>query len=62
VFIFLGLGYANVRDNPLIVELAAKYKASTAQIVLAWHLARGTVVVPKSANIERQKENINASP
>jgi len=52
-------GYANVRDNPLIVELAAKYKASTAQIVLAWHLARGTVVVPKSANIERQKENIN---
>lgn len=52
-------GYGDVRSDPLIVELAAKYKVSPAQVVLAWHLARGIVIVPKSANAERQKENIN---
>lgn len=54
-------GYNNVRSDPLIVELAAKYKVAPAQIVLAWHLARGVVVVPKSSNAERQKENVNVS-
>lgn len=52
-------GYNNVRSDPLIVELAAKYKVAPAQVVLAWHLARGVVVVPKSSNVERQKENVN---
>ncbi|CCM04047.1 uncharacterized protein FIBRA_06206 [Fibroporia radiculosa] len=52
-------GYSNTLTNPLIVELAGKYKVSAAQIVLAWHLSRGVVVVPKSSNAERQKENLN---
>ncbi|OCH92194.1 Aldo/keto reductase [Obba rivulosa] len=51
-------GYKNVLTNPLIVELAEKYKVSSAQIVLAWHLARGVVAVPKSSNPQRQKDNI----
>jgi len=52
-------GYATVRQDPLIVELAEKYKVSPAQIILAWHLAYGTTAVPKSSNVDRQKENIN---
>jgi len=47
-----------VRADPTIVELAAKYNASAAQIILAWHIARGTSAVPKSTDRERQRENI----
>ncbi|TFK36517.1 reductase AKOR2 [Crucibulum laeve] len=51
-------GYSTVRSDPLILELAAKYKATPNQVILAWHMALGTVIVPKSENNERQKENI----
>ncbi|KAJ8690294.1 hypothetical protein PTI98_011734 [Pleurotus ostreatus] len=52
-------GYSQVLGDPLIIELAAKYKASPAQVVLAWHLARGTTAVPKSTSEAHQKENLN---
>ncbi|KAH9939301.1 reductase AKOR2 [Epithele typhae] len=52
-------GYDTVRKDPTILELAAKYGVSGGQIVLAWHVARGVAVVPKSANEQRQKDNIN---
>ncbi|KAJ3556148.1 hypothetical protein NM688_g2181 [Phlebia brevispora] len=52
-------GYKMVREDPLIVGLAEKYKVKPTQIILAWHLARGVGVVPGSKNPEHQKENIN---
>ena len=52
-------GYDTVRSDPTIVELAEKYKVSPAQIILAWHVARGVVVVPRSSNASRQKDNLN---
>jgi glycerol 2-dehydrogenase (NADP+) len=55
-------GHATVRGDPLIIELAAKYKVSPAQIILAWHVARGVVAVPKSQDPVRQKENITLPP
>ncbi|KAF7421277.1 hypothetical protein PC9H_011799 [Pleurotus ostreatus] len=51
-------GYQNVLTNPTITDLADKYGVSPAQIVLAWHVARGVGAVPKSSNEERQKQNI----
>ena len=51
-------GYDIVRSDPTISELAAKYGVSPTQIVLAWHVARGVSAVPKSANPQRQKDNI----
>ncbi|KAF8958431.1 NADP-dependent oxidoreductase domain-containing protein [Flammula alnicola] len=51
-------GYSVVRSDPLIVSLAEKYKVTPTQVIFAWHLSRGTVIVPKSENNERQKENI----
>ncbi|KDQ24183.1 putative aldo-keto reductase [Pleurotus ostreatus PC15] len=51
-------GYQDVLTNPTIVELAGKYGVAPAQVVLAWHVARGVVAVPKSSNKERQKQNI----
>jgi len=52
-------GKEAVRADPVIVDLAGKYCVSTAQIILAWHIGRGTAVVPKSANRDRQRENID---
>ncbi|KAJ7353339.1 reductase AKOR2 [Mycena albidolilacea] len=48
-----------VRNDPVIVELAAKYSVTPTQIILAWHLSRNVVVIPKSTDEERQKENHN---
>lgn len=55
------LGYNNVREDPLIVSLAEKYNVTPTQIVFSWHLKRNTVIVPKSENSDRQKENITVS-
>ncbi|KAJ3743093.1 NADP-dependent oxidoreductase domain-containing protein [Lentinula detonsa] len=52
-------GYSKVRNDPVIVRIAQKLAATPNQVILAWHLFRETVVVPKSANEERQRENIN---
>ncbi|PIL36981.1 transporter [Ganoderma sinense ZZ0214-1] len=51
-------GYAAVREDPTIVELAGKYKVSPVQVILAWHVARGIAAVPKSSDAQRQKDNI----
>ncbi|KAF8908095.1 NADP-dependent oxidoreductase domain-containing protein [Gymnopilus junonius] len=51
-------GYSKVRADPLIVSIAEKYKVTPTQVILAWHLSRNTIVVPKSVNSQRQKENI----
>ncbi|KAJ3711830.1 NADP-dependent oxidoreductase domain-containing protein [Lentinula guzmanii] len=52
-------GYSKVRNDPVIVRIAQKLAATPNQVILAWHLFRETVVVPKSANEERQRENLN---
>ncbi|KAE9403765.1 reductase AKOR2 [Gymnopus androsaceus JB14] len=52
-------GYDKVRSDPVIVEIAQKHNATPNQVILAWHLAREIVIVPKSASEERQKENLN---
>lgn len=46
-------------DNPVIVQLAGKYKKTPAQIMLRWNIQRGIVVIPKSTHLERMEENIN---
>ncbi|KJA18238.1 hypothetical protein HYPSUDRAFT_79245 [Hypholoma sublateritium FD-334 SS-4] len=51
-------GYSVVRNDPLIVSIAEKYKVSPTQVIFAWHISRGTIIVPKSENPERQKQNI----
>lgn len=51
-------GYNTVRSDPTIRELATKYNVTPVQVILAWHVARGVAAVPKSANAQRQKDNI----
>ncbi|KAJ7920268.1 NADP-dependent oxidoreductase domain-containing protein [Mycena leptocephala] len=54
-------GIVKLRDDPVIVGLAEKYKVQPTQIILAWHVARGVVAVPKSSNAGRQKETLSLS-
>ncbi len=44
-------------DNPKIVNLSEKYGKSPAQIMIRWCLQKDIVVIPKSINKERIKEN-----
>lgn len=54
----LGQGGPLLRD-PVVVELAGRHERTPAQIVLAWHLAIGNIVIPKSVTPSRIAENID---
>lgn len=54
----LGQGKGLLED-PSIVEVAQRKARTPAQVVLRWHLQLGCVVIPKSANPDRMRENID---
>ncbi|WP_226345991.1 aldo/keto reductase [Agilicoccus flavus] len=47
-------------DDATLAKIAQKHGATPAQVVLAWHLAIGNVVIPKSVTPERIVENYGA--
>jgi diketogulonate reductase-like aldo/keto reductase len=53
------LGQGGVLGDPIIVAMGRRYDRSAAQIVLRWHLQLGNVVIPKSTNPSRIRENIS---
>jgi 2,5-diketo-D-gluconate reductase A len=46
-------------ENPQIVEVAQRKGRTPAQVVLRWHVQLGCVVIPKSVNPDRIRENID---
>jgi diketogulonate reductase-like aldo/keto reductase len=44
-----------------VQAVAAAHGATPAQVVLAWHLSQGTIVIPKTANADRMAENFAAA-
>lgn len=52
-------GRGDMFELPELKAIAEKYKKTVAQVILRWHLQRGTVVIPKSTHIERMKENFD---
>ena len=50
----------SLMDNPIIIEIAEKNKITPAQLLIAWHINRGVVVIPKSTKEERLKANFSA--
>jgi diketogulonate reductase-like aldo/keto reductase len=44
-------------DNPVIGEIAEKYRRTPAQVILRWDLQLGVVTIPKSVHRERILEN-----
>ena len=45
-------------EDPVIAGIADRVGRSPAQVVLRWHVQRGTVVIPKSVTPERIRSNI----
>ncbi|MHC5373138.1 aldo/keto reductase [Enterococcus sp. LJL120] len=52
-------GGQGIFTQPVLVDLAKTYQKSVGQIILRWHVQRGVVVIPKSTNPERMKDNLN---
>lgn len=52
----LGQG-SDLLTNQVLADIAAKHGATGAQVVIAWHLALGNVVIPKSETPSRIVEN-----
>lgn len=44
-------------DDPALVEIGKKYNKSGAQVALAWGIAHGRSVIPKSKTESRIKDN-----
>ena len=51
-------GYGYVAEDPVVRGITQKHGVSSAQVCLAWLLARGMTAVPRSSNAERQKANL----
>ncbi|MEM7453236.1 MAG: aldo/keto reductase [Planctomycetota bacterium] len=47
-------------ENEVLKELAAARGCTTAQIMIAWAVCRGSLTIPKSSNPQRQRENLEA--
>lgn len=52
--------HTNIMDEEVIKEIAERLKVTPAQVLLAWAINRGVVVIPKSIHFERIQENFNA--
>ena len=46
-------------SDPTLAGIAARHDRSAAQIVLAWHLAMGTIIIPRSVTPSRIRENLD---
>ena len=51
------IAQGRVLDDPVITAIAGRLGRSPAQVVLRWHIQRGSIVIPKSVTPARIKEN-----
>lgn len=54
-------GEPDMFRNDTIRTIAEKHNLTAPQILLAWAVCRGTVPIPKSANSQRQRQNLDAA-
>lgn len=48
-------------ENPVVNDIANKHNVSAAQVLLNFHLQRKCIVIPKSTNADRIKQNLEAA-
>jgi 2,5-diketo-D-gluconate reductase B len=58
---YLPLARSEVADDPVIRDIAQAHEATPAQVSLAFLMARGHIVIPKSADPSRQRLNLAAT-
>lgn len=49
----------SVLEDPAVLDIARAHEKTPAQVLLAWHLAQGRQVIPKSVNPSRIAENFD---
>lgn len=54
------LGQGSALEHPELVRIAKDHNATVAQVIIAWHLAAGNVVIPKSQTPQRIVSNFEA--
>ncbi|KAI0325310.1 Aldo/keto reductase [Cubamyces sp. BRFM 1775] len=52
-------GKPSLLQDPDVVSIAQAHNATPGQVTLSWGVKRGTIVIPKSENPERIKQNIS---
>lgn len=55
----LACGKNKIFTNKTLVEIADAHHKTTAQIALRFLMQKGIIVIPKSAHVERMKENLS---
>lgn len=55
----LAAGKNNIFKNKILQEIGEKYKKTAAQVALKYLISNKIIVIPKSANIERLRQNID---
>ena len=55
----LGGSGAGLLDAPILTQLAEKHGKTPGQLVLRWHVQHGLVTIPKTANPDRMRENLD---
>lgn len=56
-----GANEPSLLENKDILHIAKKHGASPAQVLIKWHLIRGTAVIPKSTNAQRIIQNMEST-
>lgn len=55
----LGGSYSSLKSDQLFEKIAGKYGKTSAQVILRWNIQRGMMVIPRSSNEKRLKENLD---
>ena len=55
----LAAGKNDIFNNKILLEIGRKYNKTSAQIALKYLLSRNMIIIPKSGNIDRLKQNID---
>jgi 2,5-diketo-D-gluconate reductase A len=53
------LGRGRYSENVALQGIAAKHGKTVAQVIIRWHIELGNLVIPKTSNPDRLKENID---
>jgi len=53
------LAKGQVLDDPILVDISLRLDRTPAQVILAWHLQLGNVVIPKTVTPARMVENFD---
>jgi alcohol dehydrogenase (NADP+) len=51
----------NLLEEPTINRIAEAHSCTAAQVLLSWGVERGTIVIPKSVNPKRIKQNLDSA-